>query len=116
MIDRDRLIEAWEIFRDSNPYGICGDREFRAMREPDYCMGQMIEDTIALLRKDKERTLTLIDETIKEEQEAVKPILCHARRSIEPYQMTFWYECGSCGAEIKMDDDYCNKCGKLVKW
>lgn len=119
MIDRDRLIKAWEIFRDSNPFGICGDREFRAIREPEYCMGQMIEDTITLLRKDKESTLTLIDETMKEvqeEQEAVKPILCHARQSTEPYRMTFWHECGSCGADINMDYDYCKRCGKRVKW
>lgn len=49
MIDRNRLIEAWEIFRDSNPYEICSGCEFRAISEPEYCMGQMIEDTIALL-------------------------------------------------------------------
>lgn len=47
----DRLIEAWEIFRDSNPYEICNGREFRAIKEPEYCMGQMIEDTLALLRE-----------------------------------------------------------------
>jgi hypothetical protein len=51
MPDIDRLIEAWKIFRDSNPYEICNGREFRAISEPEYCMGQMIEDTIALLRE-----------------------------------------------------------------
>ena len=51
MPDIDKLIKAWEIFRDSNPYEICNGREFRAIREPEYCMGQMIEDTLALLRE-----------------------------------------------------------------
>ena len=51
MPDIDRLIEAWEIFRDSNPYELCNGREFRAIREPEYCMGQMIEDTIAILKE-----------------------------------------------------------------
>ena len=51
MPDIDRLIEAWEIFRDSNPYELCNGREFRAIREPEYCMCQMIEDTLTLLRE-----------------------------------------------------------------
>ena len=51
MPDIDRLIEAWKIFRDSNPYELCNGREFRAIREPEYCMGQMIEDTLTLLRE-----------------------------------------------------------------
>lgn len=51
MPDIDRLIEAWDIFRDSNPYEICNGREFRAIKEPEYCMGQMIEDTLTLLRE-----------------------------------------------------------------
>ncbi len=54
MPDRERVIKAWEIFRDSNPYEICSGREFRAIREPEYCMGQMIEDTIALLKEQPE--------------------------------------------------------------
>lgn len=51
MIDREKLIKAWEIFRDSNPYEICDGREFRAIKDPEYCMGQMIEDTITVLKK-----------------------------------------------------------------
>ena len=67
MPDIDRLIEAWEIFRDSNPYEICNGREFRAIREPEYCMGQMIEDTIALLKEQKARVLTL-DEAAEDQE------------------------------------------------
>ena len=51
MANIDRLIEAWEIFRDSNPYEICDGKEFRAIKEPEYCMGQMIEDTLELLKE-----------------------------------------------------------------
>lgn len=51
MPNREKVIKAWEIFRDSNPYEICDGREFRAIKEPEYCMGQMIEDTIALLKE-----------------------------------------------------------------
>lgn len=49
--DKSKLIHAWKIFRDSNPYEICDGKEFRAIREPEYCMGQMINDTIELLKK-----------------------------------------------------------------
>ena len=51
MLDGEKVIEAWKIFRDSNPYQICDGKEFRAIKEPEYYMGQMIEDTIALLKE-----------------------------------------------------------------
>ena len=58
MINKENVIKAWEIFRDSNPYEICNGKEFRAIREPEYCMGQMIEDTIALLKEQEWNILT----------------------------------------------------------
>lgn len=51
MPDREKVIRAWEIFRNSNPYQICDGKEFRAIKESEYCMGQMIEDTITLLKE-----------------------------------------------------------------
>ena len=54
MIDQKKVIKAWEIFRDSNPYGICEGKEFMAINEPEYCMGQMIEDTIAMLKEQED--------------------------------------------------------------
>jgi len=59
MIDRVKLIKAWETFRNSNPYQICEGKEFRAFKEPEYCMGQMIADTIALLKEQEPRLLTI---------------------------------------------------------
>jgi len=50
MHDREKLIKAWETFRDSNPYQICEGKEFRAFKEPEYCMGKMIADTIYMLQ------------------------------------------------------------------
>jgi len=103
MIDIKRLIKAWEIFRGSNPYEICNGREFRAIKEPEYCMGQMIEDTITVLK----------------EQEPVKP---HYNAQ------TNWYECGACHHSITSGmhcrcelipaykAGFCAKCGKEVKW
>ena len=101
-MDREKVIKAWEIFRDSNPYEICSGREFRAIREPEYCMGQMIEDTIALLK----------------EQEAVEP----------KFVMNEW-RCGACGHVVltynfdinegkmgKVMANYCPSCGRSVKW
>ena len=93
MIDRDRLINAWKMFRDSNPYEICDGREFRAIKDPEYCMGQMIEDTLVLLK----------------EQEAV-PV---TQRELA--HMLFWC-CGSCGVAITDGDKFCRMCGKEVKW
>ena len=62
MTDREKVIKAWEIFRESNPFEICSGREFRAIRErePEYCMSQMIEDTIELL-KEQERIIKLYE-------------------------------------------------------
>ena len=51
MADEDKVIKAWEIFRDSNPYQICEGVEFRAISEPEYCMSQMISDTLELLKE-----------------------------------------------------------------
>lgn len=98
MPDRERVVKAWEIFRDSNPYEICSGREFRAIREPEYCMGQMIEDTIALLK----------------EQEAVEP----KKESDGNPEMwaSWWYVCGNCGEGIDWHDRYCWHCGRAVKW
>lgn len=53
--DTSRLIQAWEIFRESNPYGICRGKPFRAIREPEYCMGQMVDDTIEALKRMEEK-------------------------------------------------------------
>lgn len=93
MINKEKVIKAWEIFRDSNPYQICDGREFRAIREPEYCMGQMIEDTIALLKT----------------QEPVEPIQDMVGDAL------FWV-CGKCGHDIRRSDWYCANCGRAAKW
>ena len=69
MSDIDRLIEAWEIFRDSNPYEICNGREFRAIKEPEYCMGQMIEDTITLLREQQAKVWVIMSKMNEDKTE-----------------------------------------------
>jgi len=82
MPDIDRLIKAWKIFRDSNPYEICNGREFRAIREPEYCMGQMIEDTIAILKEQEAELL---------QQEAELDILRNIYKQENPYnQVVKW--------------------------
>ena len=103
MPDIETVIKAWEIFRDSNPYEICSGREFRAIREPEYCMGQMIEDTIALLK----------------EQEAVEPIYIE-----NPYTHLPVSYCPKCREPINQyitgnpykETKYCHYCGQAVKW
>ena len=77
MPDIDRLIKAWKIFRDSNPYEICNGREFRAIKEPEYCMGQMIEDTIAILKEQEAKLL---------QQEAELDILRNIYKQDNPYK------------------------------
>ena len=59
MQDLDMTIKAWEIFRDSNPYEICHGKEFRAIKDPEYCMGQMIADTLEHLKKRKGLVMSL---------------------------------------------------------
>ena len=101
MPDIDRLIEAWEIFRDSNPYEICDGREFRAIKEPEYCMGQMIEDTITMLK----------------EQEAVEPIdIIDEKYPVGDSNRYKGYRCGKCKEVIPWDANYCLYCGRKVKW
>ena len=91
-MDREKVIKAWEIFRDSNPYEICSGREFRAIREPEYCMGQMIEDTIALLK----------------ELDPVEP-------ELEGGGSTWWNVCGECHGAIDISDYFCKHCGRRIK-
>ena len=86
MPDKEMLIRAWEMFRDSNPYQICSGREFRAIKEPEYCMGQMIQDTITLL-KDKK---------------SIRP-----RRTITDNKFHYDY-CGACGVLLPVSRDYSN--------
>lgn len=96
MTNRERLIRAWEIFRDSNPYEICNGREFRAIREPEYCMGQMIEDTLELL-KEQQPMLVIVTWQNKDCKDG---------------------NCPSCGREISdiFHPKCCGYCGQAVKW
>lgn len=89
MSDREKLIKAWETFRDSNPYQICEGKEFRAIKEPEYCMGQMIADTIDLLK----------------EQEPVEAVVGD----------TLLRQCGKCGFSLASSDNFCSHCGRAVK-
>ena len=100
MPDIDRLIEAWEIFRDSNPYEICDGREFRAIKDPEYCMGQMIEDTIALLKELE----AVVPEAVEPEMYCV---------SQDKYK---FYRCHACKTAWYYKGNYCLGCGRKVKW
>ena len=97
-MDAKTVIKAWEIFRDSNPYGICDGREFRAITDPEYCMSTMIEDTIALLK----------------EQEAVEP--CNIYSMTLSGKVTPHIFCGKCNKEIYAIYAFCPFCGQAVKW
>lgn len=120
MPDREKVIKAWEIFRDSNPYEICSGREFRAIREPEYCMGQMIEDTIELLKKFgelQERHKILVEKaddmySLLKEQEAVKPILKREGRN----KIYNDYVCPRCDNEVVYEQNFCSECGVPFLW
>ena len=68
MEDIEKVIKAWEIFRSSNPYQICDGREFRAISEPEYCMGQMIADTIEMLKEQ--------DKLLRKKQKDIDKLCC----------------------------------------
>lgn len=95
MINIENLIKSWEIFRDSNPYQICDGKEFRAIKEPEYCMGQMITDTLKLL----------------EERKPIKP-----EKAYSGGGATWWNVCGSCKTAINPNDKFCHECGKPIEW
>lgn len=127
MIDREKVIKAWRIFRDSNPYEICSGREFRAIREPEYCMGEMIEDTIALLKEQKsiinelqnaygylqKQFFEAQDKMLKEQKPTTFKPHC-----IDKYGKHFicCVERGSCHKEINSTYHYCPYCERSVKW
>jgi hypothetical protein len=94
----DRLIKAWEIFRDSNPYEICNGREFRAIMEPEYCMGQMIEDTIAILREQEAKTGHWIGTTKVFGFPRVQCSVCGSEQGA-----VWMYYCPICGAKMKQE-------------
>ena len=106
MIDAERLIKAWEIFRDSNPYQICDGEEFQAIKEPEYCMGQMIEDTLQLLKK--QVPISRIEETIDLKEWGIEDKNINLKKLI-------FYKCGICGEHIINESKFCDKCGQAVK-
>lgn len=101
MTNIEKVIKAWEIFRDSNPYEICDGREFRAIAEPEYCMGQMVDDTLELLKK----------------QEPVEPIdIIDEKYPVGDFNRYKGYRCGKCQEVIPWDANYCPYCGKALIW
>ena len=54
--------------------------------------------------------------TFVKKQEAIKPYRHYARCGTNHNGMDFWYNCGSCKAEILENDKYCHECGRAVKW
>ncbi len=124
MINIEKLIKSWEIFRDSNPYQICDGKEFRAIKEPEYCMGQMVEDTIVLLKGQEAKT--------QDADSGMCEICSFYERAlpVKPHynSRTNWYECGACHYSMTSGMicrselipackvGFCAKCGKAVKW
>jgi hypothetical protein len=106
MPDIDRLIEAWEIFRDSNPYEICNGREFRAIKEPEYCMGQMIEDTITLLKEQEAEWVEYPECLAYDGAYSDSHIVCsacnHVFSTMDNCTEEFDY-CPHCGAKMKQE-------------
>lgn len=106
MIDRERVIRAWGIFRQSNPYEICEGREFRAISEPEYCMGQMVEDTIAILKElPVWHVFHTRDATDEEKETYGVDIVCECDQYPENGERFLLYEFGYRGLEIQTWDD-----------
>ena len=90
MADIEKVIKAWEIFRSSNPYQICDGREFRAISEPEYCMGQMIADTIELLKEQ--------DKLLRKKQKDIDKLCCDiAYLKHRFHEKTEIVRCNNCG-------------------
>lgn len=106
MIDKEKVIKAWEIFRDSNPYQICDGREFRAIKEPEYCMGQMIEDTIALLKDSGQDEGWLCEKRTSGRQ--TTDLLCACGDKV--YFTTLLFKDGFTANEL-----YCSNCGLSMR-
>ena len=101
MIDKERLIKAWEIFKKSNPYEICEGREFRAIKEPEYCMGQMISDTIALLKEQEPQPMIEIEDD--------------DLYAWSPEDVNYYCPRPECEKRISYDYNFCPYCGQAVK-
>ena len=142
-MDREKLLKAWELFRESNPYEICNGREFRAFVEPEYCMGQMIEDTIALLKEQEAKPPVHIHEEYpehdwKREKDGDIDVFAfdvdfHNGPVCNRCYYSFcihcdpdgWnkkpciideYKCPKCGRRISKGTKFCSDCGQVVKW
>ena len=101
MIDKERLIKAWEIFKKSNPYEICEGREFRAIKEPEYCMGQMISDTITLLKEQEPQPMIEIEDD--------------DLYAWSPEDVNYYCPRPECEKRISYDYNFCPYCGQAVK-
>lgn len=63
------------------------------------------------------RRLEAIDAGIQalKAQEPANPLVVGRGESFETAE-AWWYECGNCGGALTLDDKYCRKCGREVKW
>lgn len=87
MIDREKVIKGLKQHREARLYS-CDNCPYT--NDTD-CQSKLCSDAVALLK----------------EQEPVKP-------DYSPYYQE-WY-CGNCGKMIPRAYNYCNYCGKAVKW
>ena len=64
-----------------------------------------MEDALALIREQQEQLKA---------QTPVKPV--KSKLSWEHgYNWDIW-DCGHCGSQLRSDANYCDRCGKAVKW
>lgn len=101
MIDKERLIKAWEIFKKSNPYEICEGREFRAIKEPEYCMGQMISDTIALLKEQEPQPMIEVEDD--------------DLYAWSPEDVNYYCPRPECEKKLSYNYHFCPYCGQAVR-
>ncbi len=97
MIDQKKVIRGLEICSELGSWHGLNCEDTKAYKDCPYrgcetgCVVTIAKDAIALLK----------------EQEPVKP-------DYNPYYQE-WY-CGNCGKMIPKAYNYCNYCGKAVKW
>lgn len=93
MTDREKVIKGLEIH-------LKGNSRCKGCPYPNngLCGDQLMADALALLKA----------------QTPVKPV--KSKLSWEHgYNWDIW-DCGHCGSQLRSDANYCDRCGKAVKW
>lgn len=117
MADLTKVIKGLECCNYPNDHENC---PYNGAEHYNTCTHNLLNDAAELLEKQSKKIADLKRERKElrmelETLDPVKPLVAGRGESFETAE-TWWYECDNCRGALSLDDKYCRKCGRAVKW